>query len=536
MHCAWEIIDNAVDEALGGFCSRIEVTLHPDGSAEVLDDGRGIPVDKSSPSTGLSGVEVVFTKLHAGGKFGGGSYTASGGLHGVGCLGGQRAVGTGWTSRSTGARQDLRRCRFRRGEPGVFADTGEPAPQAPFTAGPEASPSCGSRRRCGARAPAAPGCATGPTRRSSLPSAPDSATRSWPPGLGRPPSWCPAWSNGDSRQAGAARRRPPRTDPPRSRSRHDGGIAEFCRLPGQPTRRSPTCWRLQGSRPASPRRCRSWTTHGPPEPPGRWSATCAVDIALRWGTGYETARSGPSSTSSPPPRAALIWPDSSSRVDSRSFNAVSWRSTRDRLQGAASDKVDKDDLLAGLTAVVTVRLAEPQFEGQTKEVLGTRGGAPDRAPPWSSSELTAFLADRHQAARGQGTGQTMLLEKVVAADARTRISARLHKETQRRKNALESSSLPAKLADCRSDRHRTAASCSSWRATARSGTAKLARSSDYQALLPIRGKILNVQKASVSDMLQERRVRRDHPGRSVRRIRSLVRRGSGTALRQGSSS
>src|SRR3954469_7551222 len=83
MHCLWEIIDNAVDEGLAGFCSHIDVTLHPDGSAEVHDNGRGIPVDKE-PKTGLSGVEVVFTKLHAGGKFGGGSYNATGGLHGVG--------------------------------------------------------------------------------------------------------------------------------------------------------------------------------------------------------------------------------------------------------------------------------------------------------------------------------------------------------------------------------------------------------------------------------------------------------------------
>jgi DNA gyrase subunit B len=83
MHCLWEIIDNAVDEALADVCTRVDVTLHPDGSAEVHDNGRGIPVDKE-PKTGLSGVEVVFTKLHAGGKFGGGSYAATGGLHGVG--------------------------------------------------------------------------------------------------------------------------------------------------------------------------------------------------------------------------------------------------------------------------------------------------------------------------------------------------------------------------------------------------------------------------------------------------------------------
>ena len=82
-HCLWEIIDTAVDEALGGHGDEIDVVLHPDGSAEVHDHGRGIPVD-IEPKTGLSGVELVMTRLHAGGKFGGGSYTASGGLHGVG--------------------------------------------------------------------------------------------------------------------------------------------------------------------------------------------------------------------------------------------------------------------------------------------------------------------------------------------------------------------------------------------------------------------------------------------------------------------
>mgnify|MGYP000519654080 CR=1 FL=1 len=82
MHCLWEIIDNSVDEALAGFCNDIVVTLHTDGSVEVADNGRGIPVDKE-PKTGLSGVEVVLTKLHAGAKFGNSSYNAVGGLHGA---------------------------------------------------------------------------------------------------------------------------------------------------------------------------------------------------------------------------------------------------------------------------------------------------------------------------------------------------------------------------------------------------------------------------------------------------------------------
>ncbi len=119
MHCLWELIDNSVDEALAGHAGRVEVLLHPDGSAEVRDDGRGVPVD-TEPRTGLSGVEVVFTKLHAGGKFGGASYAASGGLHGVGA-----SVVNALSSRldvevDRGGRTHS--MSFRRGEPGEFAD------------------------------------------------------------------------------------------------------------------------------------------------------------------------------------------------------------------------------------------------------------------------------------------------------------------------------------------------------------------------------------------------------------------------------
>ena len=124
MHCLWEIIDNSVDEALAGHCHRIDIRLLPDGSVEVEDDGRGIPVDVE-PKTKLTGVEVVMTKLHAGGKFGGGSYTASGGLHGVGA-----SVVNALSSRldvevDRGGKIHL--MSFRRGIPGVFDGEGDEA-------------------------------------------------------------------------------------------------------------------------------------------------------------------------------------------------------------------------------------------------------------------------------------------------------------------------------------------------------------------------------------------------------------------------
>ena len=160
------------------------------------------------------------------------------------------------------------------------------------------------------------------------------------------------------------------------------------------------------------------------------------------------------------------------------------------------DNVIKDDVLEGMTGVVTVRLAEPQFEGQTKEILGTPA-ARNVVRKVVAAELKNFLTSTKRAEKAQAK---LVMEKVVGA-SKTRIAAKQHKETQRRKNALESSALPAKLADCRSaDNERTELFIVEGDSAL--GTAKFARDSEYQALLPIRGKILNVQKASVGDMLK----------------------------------
>jgi DNA gyrase subunit B len=143
-----------------------------------------------------------------------------------------------------------------------------------------------------------------------------------------------------------------------------------------------------------------------------------------------------------------------------------------------------------------VRLAEPQFEGQTKEILGTPA-VRTSVRKVVAAQLKDFLTSTKRAEKAQAK---LLMEKVVGA-SKTRIAARQHKETQRRKNALESSTLPAKLADCRSsDPERTELFIVEGDSAL--GTAKLARNSEFQALLPIRGKILNVQKASVGDMLK----------------------------------
>ena len=216
-----------------------------------------------------------------------------------------------------------------------------------------------------------------------------------------------------------------------------------------------------------------------------------VDVALRWGTGYDTeVRSFVN---------VIATPKGGTHV--AGFEAGLTKTFNDTMKSArvlkANDQdVIKDDILEGLVAVVTVRLAEPQFEGQTKEVLGTPA-ARSVVRKVVSGELKKFLASTK---RGDKAQAKLLMEKVAGA-AKTRLAARQHRENQRRKNALESSALPAKLADCRSsDVDRTELFIVEGDSAL--GTAKLARNSEFQALLPIRGKILNVQKATVADVLK----------------------------------
>jgi len=218
---------------------------------------------------------------------------------------------------------------------------------------------------------------------------------------------------------------------------------------------------------------------------------CEVDIAIRWGTGYDTVmRSFVNIIATP-----------KGGTHQAGFEQALLRVARSQVELNArrlkvgNDKLEKDDVLAGMTAVLTVRLEEPQFEGQTKEVLGTPAVRQIVAAV-VNKELTERFASTKRDDKAQAS---LLLDKLVS-EMKSRISARTHKETQRRKNALESSSLPAKLVDCRSS---DVADSELFIVEGDSalGTAKLARDSNHQALLPIRGKILNVQKASVSDML-----------------------------------
>ncbi len=215
-----------------------------------------------------------------------------------------------------------------------------------------------------------------------------------------------------------------------------------------------------------------------------------VDVALRWDSGYATVTRSFVNVIATPKGGTHVtgFERALVRVLNEQLRAV-------RLLKNGDAPVIKEDILEGLTAVIAVRLPEPQFEGQTKEVLGTPA-ASQIVNQVVAGELRAFFE-----ARGRGSKQQAraLLEKVANA-ARTRIAAREHRENQRRKSALATSALPAKLVDCRSADDRSELFIVEGDSAL--GTAKVARDSEFQALLPIRGKILNVQKASLSDMLK----------------------------------
>ncbi|MFB7842582.1 type IIA DNA topoisomerase subunit B [Microbacterium sp. NPDC056052] len=493
MHCLWEIIDNSVDEAVAGNGSKIDIILHPDGSVEVHDRGRGIPVDVE-PRTGLTGVEVVFTKLHAGGKFGGGSYAASGGLHGVGAS----------VVNALSERLDVEVDRggkvyamsFRRGEPGIFTDAGEKRPDAPFTPfqdnselrviGKAARGVTGTRIRYWAdrqifTKDAAFQLADLETRARQ--------TAFLVPGLELVVRDERASTAAASQDGVGGETATGAVEAVNETSYHyEGGIAEFVEYLAIDAPVTDT-WRVQGEGTFK-------ETVPVLQPDGHMVATevervCAVDIALRWGTGYDTSmRSFVNIIATP-----------KGGTHQQGFEQELLKVLRAQVEQnarrlkAGNDKIEKDDVLAGLTAVLTVNVPEPQFEGQTKEVLGTPA-----VRTIVAQVVRKALGERFASTKRDDKNQaSMLLDKIVA-EMKARVSARAHKETQRRKNALESSSLPAKLVDCRST-DITQTELFIVEGDSALGTAKHARTSEYQALLPIRGKILNVQKASVSDML-----------------------------------
>lgn len=562
MHCLWEIIDNAVDEALAGQCDHIKVILHKDGSIEVDDNGRGIPVDVE-PRTGLTGVEVVLTKLHAGAKFGNSSYTAVGGLHGVGS-----SVVNALSSRlDVEVDRDGRthRMRFHQGHPGTYQDPDpeHPSPDSPFKRTRKNRPTplevVGSvpKSRTGTRVRywADPEIFN-PTARFSYAQLIDRVrqTSFLVPGLritvidDRIPATgsaeqdlrlevdgAPAVKPGsqdaqedlenlrglsnsgepseegvederaehqqaDDADLSATERADRAMLQPEDETGHQrveeflhtGGVTDFVDFlsKGEPVS---DIWRISGQDAYQEETQRVG-------PDGELHAEqveriCGVDIALRWVNDYDSVvRSFVNVVETP---GGGMHVDGFMNAMTRQVRKAVEANAR-RLKVNLKDshtKVERDDVLAGLVAVVTVRIAEPQFQGQTKDVLGTAQVKPI-VTRMTDDQFGQMISGSKRGFKEQ-SGQ--VLEKIVG-EMHARVQARKTKEVTRRKNALESASMPSKLSDSMPGND-DIAELFIVEGDSALGTAKAARNSMFQALLPIRGKILNVQKASLSQML-----------------------------------
>ena len=547
MHCLWEIIDNSVDEALAGVCNHIVVTLHSDGSVEVADNGRGIPVD-IEPKTKLTGVEVVLTKLHAGAKFGNSSYGASGGLHGVGS-----SVVNALSSRldvEVDRDGKTHHMSFHQGHPGVYtdADPEHPSPDAPFKRtrknrpteleiiGKVSPKTTGTRIRYWADPEIfndtaefsyeqlidrvrqtsflVPGLKitvidenipeTGDESVDEMLEVDDIANAA-----GDEPQEIAESDESEHDAAGheeAAEQieeadvaaQPQGSKYTHSRIEefcHTGGVKDFVDYLSKGEAVS-AIWRITGEDTYVEET--QAVGDGGELHAQKVTRNCAVDIAMRWTNGDDTTMRSFVNV--------VETPGGGTHVDGYLLGLT--KQIRKAIEDNARKlkvnlkdsnmKVERDDILAGLVAVVTVRIAEPQFQGQTKDVLGTAQVKP----------IVSKMTDRQfgemitGSKRGYKEQSGRVLEKIVG-EMHARIQARKTKEVTRRKNALESASMPPKLSDCQPGND-DVAELFIVEGDSALGTAKAARNSGFQALLPIRGKILNVQKASLSQMLSNK--------------------------------
>jgi DNA gyrase subunit B len=451
IHLVWEIFDNSVDEALAGHCTRIDVTLHDDGSVEVADNGRGIPVDVNT-KTGKTGLELCLTSLHAGGKFGGKAFAVSGGLHGVGA-----SVTNALSTRldalvmRDGKNHEM---SFQRGVPGVFS--GDNA-DGKFT-------TKNGLRSSGKVAKGVTGTSIRfwPDRGVFMSEAvidPELVAAR----LDRTAYLVPGLTV--TLNIGGAVRG----------FQHDGGLVDMVEsmASGTPLAKP---FLIEGT---------GVFTENVPVigADGNMVMTelersVAVSVALLPSNGYDNDTKGFVNVVSTPGGTHI-----------RGFEAGILKWVRDGVTLKAKDEQPVvADALEGLYAVVSVQLPEPQFEGQTKEILGTK------AVQAIVRDVTVDGLSAWAKGRGNAQAAKTWLGKVVIA-ANIRAQARESRDTQRRKTALEGgSNLPAKLVDCRS---RDNSELIIVEGDSALGTAKAGRYASHQALLPIRGKILNAQKATV---------------------------------------
>jgi len=435
-HLVQEVVDNAVDEALAGFCDRIEVTLLADGGVRVIDNGRGIPVD-DHPVEKRPAVEVVLTTLHAGGKFDGKSYAVSGGLHGVGV-----SVVNALSSRlEVEISRDgyAWRQAYELGEPASSLARGDATDQ------------------------------TGTT------------VTFWPDeGIFETTDWSFETLSRRLQEMGFLNRglsisltdqRPGHVNgEPRVVSYcYQGGIADFVRY-------------LNATKEP---------VHGSVIEFGEEGTGIAVEIAMQWNSSYaesvytfaNTINTAEGGTHEEGFRAALT-----TIVNNYARDQKLVREKDERLSG--------EDVREGLAAIVSVKLANPQFEGQTKTKLGNT-----EAKSYVLKVCNDHLRDWFD--RNPGEAKDIITKSAQAA--RARIAARQARDLTRRKGLLESSSLPGKLSDCQSG-DPAKSEIYVVEGDSAGGSAKSGRDPMFQAILPIRGKILNVERARIDRVLKNNEV------------------------------
>ena len=447
-HLVWEVVDNSVDEAMAGYCTRIDVTLHPDGSCEVADDGRGIPVDPHPLHDDIPAAELVMTLLHAGGKFGGDGYKISGGLHGVGVS----------VVNALSERMEVDICRAGEQHRMTFVNGGQ-IEEALSRLGP--APEVDGRMRTG------------------------TTIRFWPDGT--------VLEDVAFRYQTVAERlemmaflnrgleirvrdlRPgPHGHSEWTSFRYEGGIVDYVsRLNQSKVRLFDVVGHFADAE----------TLDGNPH---------EVEVAFQWNTGFNTD-------------GLHSFANGISTIDGgmheQGFRSALTRTVNAyaREKGLLKEKAENlhgEDIREGLTAIVSVRIGQPQFEGQTKAKLGNM----------SMRSFTERVTNRHLAEwlEEHPTEAKRAVLKAVAASAAREAAARVRSEV-RSKSLLDGAGMPDKLKDC------TAADPARRElfiveGDSAGGSAVRARDPQTQAVLPIRGKILNVERARIDRMLKNNEI------------------------------
>ncbi|MGA0065257.1 MAG: DNA topoisomerase (ATP-hydrolyzing) subunit B [Ilumatobacteraceae bacterium] len=440
-HLIWEVVDNSVDEAMAGFCTRINVIIHDDGSCEVVDNGRGIPVDPypSGPHKGKSALEVVLTVLHAGGKFGGDGYKVSGGLHGVGV-----SVVNALSTRLV-ATVDRDGNRYQQ----EFVDGGKPKNKLGKVGSSDKNRASGTSVRFWPDPTIFAAEGIDFVSRTVLERLQTIAF------LNRGLEVVFEDQRGDKAQ--------------KVTFQYKGGIVDFVK-------------HLNQSREALFTKVAHYEASEDDQ---------TLDIALQWNTGYYEGIYGYAN--------GISTVEGGMHVEGFKTALTSVMNKYARGSGALKEKDDNllgEDIREGLTAVVSVKLREPQFEGQTKAKLGNVS-----MRSFVQKETNARLEEWLQE---NPTEANRVVKKAIAA-AQARLAAKNARNAVRRKTALSGAGMPDKLKDCTSGEP-AESELFIVEGDSAGGTAVDARDPRTQAILPIRGKILNVERARLDKMLKNNEI------------------------------